>query len=246
MDIKVLLVEDEVGIRLLMKKIIEKQGGFETVGECDNMTDAIKSFSKLKPDVIFLDVELKGGSGIECAKIIADIEPKVKIIFATAHAEYMSTAFEVYAFDYLIKPFNVERMTHTLERIRELYEPKESQEIDKVIRYEKGLDKLLVKGKESMSFVDIKDIILVQREDKSTVIYTSKTSFTTSASLTEIEEKLGHEQFMRSHKSYIINLSQITNISPYGRWTYIVKFKDLEQDALITQEKYEEIKRLFL
>lgn len=246
MDIKVLLVEDEVGIRTLMKKIIQKQEGFEVVDECDNMTDAIKAFTKLKPDVIFLDVELKGGSGIECAKIIADIEPKTKIIFATAHAEYMSTAFEVYAFDYLVKPFNVERMNHTLERIKDLHKPADTQEMDRIVRYEKGLEKLLVKGRESMSFVDIKDIILVQREDKSTVIYTAKDSFTTSATLTEVEEKLDKDQFIRSHKSYIINLSQITKISPYGRWTYVVKFKDLKQDALITQEKYEEIKKLFL
>ncbi|MGL4737458.1 MAG: LytR/AlgR family response regulator transcription factor [Cellulosilyticaceae bacterium] len=247
MSMKVLLVEDEAGIRLLMRKIIEKHESFEIIGECDNMTDAIKLFSKHKPEVVFMDVELSGGSGIECAKIIADIDAKAKIIFATAHAEYMPTAFEVYAFDYLVKPFNVERVGHTLERIKNLFEASsEGQEMDKIVRYEKGLDKLLVKGKESMSFVDIKDIILIQREDKSTVIYTAKDSFTTSATLTEIEEKLDKDQFMRSHKSYIINLSQITKITPYGRWTYIVRFKDLEQDALITQEKYEEIKRIFL
>ena len=114
------------------------------------------------------------------------------------------------------------------------------------MKYEKGLEKLLVKGRESMSFVDIRDIILVQREEGSTVIYTAKDSFSTSAGLGEIEEKLDPQQFMRSHKSYIINVSQIRKIEPYGRWTYIVTFKDLKQDALITQEKYEEIKRRFL
>ena len=97
-----------------------------------------------------------------------------------------------------------------------------------------------------MSFVDILDIILVQREDKSTVIYTAHDAFTTSASLSEVEEKLGHDTFMRSHKSYIINLTQISKIAPYGRWTYIVTFKDLKKDALITQEKYDEIKKMFL
>lgn len=246
MSIKILLVEDEAGMRLLMKKIIERQEGFEVIGECDNMTDCIKLFTRFKPDVVFLDVELGEDSGLECSKIISDINPKTKIIFATAHAEYMPEAFEVYAFDYLIKPFKVERVSHTLERIKEFEEETKSVEMDKIVRYEKGLEKLLVKGKESMSFVDIKDIILVQREDNSTVIYTEKDSFTTSASLGEVEEKLDKDQFIRSHKSYIINISQITKISPYGRWTYIVRFKDLDKDALITQEKYEEIKRMFL
>lgn len=245
-EMKVLLVEDEVGIRTLIRKILEKSEGFRVVGECDNGEDGIKLFSKLNPDVVFLDVELREGSGLSCASVIADINPKAKLIFATAHSEYMSEAFSVYAFDYLIKPFNVERVNHTLDRIKALQMPDEKPSMDKIVRYEKGLEKLLVKGKESMSFVTINDIVLVQREDNNTVIYTQKDSFVTSASLTEVEEKLDKDQFIRSHKSYIINLSQITKILPYGRWTYIVKFKDLDKDALITGEKYEEIKKMFL
>ena len=243
---KVLLVEDESGIRLLLRKIIEKNKEFQVVGETDNLTQAVTLFHRTKPDVVFLDIEISGASGLDCARIIADINPKTKIIFATAHAEYMSNAFEVYAFDYLLKPFNVERVDQTLQRILDLARQKEAEPLERIVKYEKGLDKLLVKGRESMSFVDIKDIILVQREEGSTVIYTAKDSFTTSAGLGEIEEKLDPEQFMRSHKSYIINVSQIRKIEPYGRWTYIVTFKDLKQEALITQEKYEEIKRRFL
>ena len=247
MGIKVLLVDDEPGIRLLLSKIINKTEGFEVVGECDTMSEAIKLFTTYKPEVVFLDIEIKGTSGLECAKIISDLNPKVKIIFATAHAEYMSEAFEVYAYDYIVKPFNVERVTQTLERVKVLNEKETaSEEIDKIVKYEKGLARLLVKGKESMSFIDIKDIILVQRENSSTVIYTRSDSFTTSASLSDIEAKLDPEQFIRSHKSYIINLTQITKIEPYGRWTYIVKFKGIDKDALITGEKYEEIKNRFL
>ncbi|MCI8356285.1 MAG: response regulator transcription factor [Lachnospiraceae bacterium] len=243
---KVLLVEDESGIRLLLRKIIEKNKEFQVVGETDNLTQAVTLFHRTKPDVVFLDIEISGASGLDCARIIADINPKTKIIFATAYAEYMSNAFEVYAFDYLLKPFNVERVDQTLQRILDLARQKEAEPLERIVKYERGLHKLLVKGRESMSFVDIKDIILVQREEGSTVIYTAKDSFTTSAGLGEIEEKLDPEQFMRSHKSYIINVSQIRKIEPYGRWTYIVTFKDLKQDALITQEKYEEIKRRFL
>lgn len=246
MEIKVLLIEDEVGIRTLMKKIIEKNQGFAVVGESDNMGESLEQFEALRPDVVFIDVEINGGSGIECAKQIVDINPKTKIIFATAHAEYMQEAFEVYAFDYLVKPFNLERVNNTLEKIKDNENSRNHGGLDRIIRYEKGLDKLLVKGKESIDFVDTKDIILVQREDKSTVIYTKSESFTTSAKLGDIEEKLDSDQFMRSHKSYIINISQISKIYPYGRWTYVVKFKDIENDALITQEKYEEIKRIFL
>jgi two-component system, LytTR family, response regulator len=243
---KVILVEDEIGIRKLLRKIIEHKEGFEVIGECDNLSDAITLFTKTKPEIVFLDIEINGASGIDCAKIIADLEPKTKIIFATAHSEYMSDAFAVYAFDYLIKPFNMERVEHTLDRIKSLSEPAKREELDKIVKFERGLEKLLVKGKESMSFIDIKDIILVQRENSSTVIYTRQDSFTTSASLSDIEAKLDPEQFMRSHKSYLINISQIKKIEPYGRWTYIVTFKELSKDALMTVEKFEEIKKRYL
>ena len=245
MPIKVLIVDDESGIRLLLRKIINKNEGFEIVSECDNMTEAIRTFTKTKPDVVFLDIEIGEESGLDCAKMISDINPKTKIIFATAHTEYMSEAFEVYAYDYIVKPFNIERVNQTLERVRMLNSSQDEQGIDKIVNYEKGLEKLLLKGKESMSFVDIKDIILVQRENNMTMIYTTKDTFSTSASLSDIEAKLDAERFIRSHKSYIINITQIIKIEPYGRWTYIVKFKDSINDALMTAEKYEEIKKRF-
>lgn len=248
MAIKVMIVEDESGIRRLLKMIIEKNEGFQVAGESDTLAGAVSLFRKERPEVVFLDIGIKGESGLECAKVIADLEPKTKIIFATAHSEYMPQAFEVYAFDYLIKPFDVERVGQTLKRIRELEQNPVpgNAHLDQIVKYEKGLEKLLVKGKESMSFVDIKDIILIQRENSSTVIYTKQDSFTTSASLTDIEAKLDKDQFLRSHKSYLINVSQIKKIEPYGRWTYTVTFKDMDRDALMTSENYEEIKKRFL
>jgi two-component system, LytTR family, response regulator len=242
---KIILVEDESGIRMLLRKIIEHNTGFEIVGEADNLKDAMELFTRTKAEVVSLDIEINGSSGLEWAKLIADMEPKTKIIFATAHQEYRSDAFEVYAFDYLVKPFQIDRVTQTLDRIKALSQPFKNEELDRIVKYERGLEKLLVKGKESMSFIDIKDIILVQRENSSTVIYTRQDAFTTSASLTDIEIKLDSEQFMRSHKSYLINISQIKKIEPYGRWTYIVTFKELDKDALMTADKFEEIKRRF-
>lgn len=245
MSVKVLIVDDESGIRLLLRKIINKADDFEVVGECGTMLEAIKSFTKLRPEVVFLDIEIQGESGLEFAKIIADLDPKTKIVFATAHAEYMSEAFEVYAYDYIVKPFNVERVNQTLSRIQLLASNEYHKDIHQIVKYEKGLEKLLVKGKDSMRLVDIQDIILVQRENNMTVIYTSKEAFSTTTSLGDLETKLDPARFIRSHKSYIINLTQIDRIEPYGRWTYIVKFKDTKQDALLTSDKYEEVKKRF-
>lgn len=246
MAIKVMLIEDEAGMRLLLRKIIEKLPEFEVVAECEELTEAVIAFNRQKPEVVFLDIGIKGQNGIECARILTDLNPKVKIIFATAHTEYMSEAFELYAFDYLVKPFDLERVKRTLGRIVEQMLPRECEPEEKVLNIQHRQDKLLVKGKESMSFIHIPDIILIQRENNATVIYTEKDSYVTSVSLAELEKKLDPEQFLRSHKSYIINLSRIRKIEPYGRWTYIVHFQGRKEDALLTAEKFEEIKRRFV
>ncbi|MBQ1208285.1 MAG: LytTR family transcriptional regulator, partial [Lachnospiraceae bacterium] len=130
-------------------------------------------------------------------------------------------------------------------RIKAQSELKQPESGQRVSRTDSGLSRILVKGRESMSFVDIDEIILVQRENNSTVIYTATDSFVTSAKMGDIEQKLDGERFLRSHKSYIINLTKIRTIEPYGRWTYIVNFKDIDKDALLTQENYEIIKQRF-
>ena len=246
MAIKVMLIEDEAGMRLLLRRIIEKHPEFEVVAECEELTEAVLAFNRQRPEVVYLDIGIKGQNGSECARILTVLNPKVKIIFATAYTEYMSEAFELYAFDYLVKPFDLERVKRTLNRIVEQMLPREYEPEEKIVRSEYRQDKLLVKGKESMSFIHIPDIVLIQRENNATVIYTEKDSYVTSVSMAELEKKLDPEQFLRSHKSYIINLSRIRKVEPYGRWTYIVHFQGRKEDALLTAEKFEEIKKRFV
>lgn len=244
--IKVCIIEDEPEIRKLLRRIIERQEGFTVVSESGDFASAISDFTKYRPDVAFVDIDLNGESGLECAKVLTELNPKLKVIFATAHSEYMANAFEIYAFDYLVKPFNVERVAKTLSRIRSKAEEENSmKEEAAVIQSEKHSDKLMIKGKEQITFVDKKDIIFIERSENATKIVTAEEIYKTSASLGSIEEKLNPSEFMRCHKSYIINVSRISKIEPYGRWTYIVKFKGILESALMTAQNYEEIKKLF-
>lgn len=245
MGLKVFICDDDAGMRLVLRKAVEKIEGFDIVGEAEDGDSAIPLINELRPDIVFIDVEMPKISGIECAQKIIDIDPKIIIIFATAHAEYMSDAFSLYAFDYLVKPFKIERIYQTLGRIKAIKDVQQEKAIRKVIRQDKGLEKILLKNKEGISLVDMSDIIIIQREERSTVIYTKDSSYTTSESLSEIEERLNKTLFFRSHKSYIINLAMINKIFPYGRWTYIVKLKGTDKDALLTHDKYEEIKDIF-
>ena len=247
MSIRVVIGDDDYGMRMLLKKAIEKVDNFDIVGEAEDGAAALALVEKLSPKVVFLDVEMPNMNGVECAKRILDIDPMTIIIFATAHSEYMPEAFQLYAFDYIVKPFKVERVFQTLERIKAIQGEKEVQTkaVNKIIHNSNNLSKMLLKNKEGISFVDLKDIIIIQREERSTVIYTKTDSYTTSEGLSEIEERLDEAQFMRSHKSYIINLAMLDKIYPYGRWTYVVKLKGTDKDALLTHEKYTELKKIF-
>lgn len=243
--IKVMVVEDEQEIRRILKKMIEKQDGFQVVSDCGDFAGGITDFMKYRPEVVFMDIDLNGESGLDCAKTLTELDPKVKIIFATAHSEFMANAFEIYAFDYLVKPFNMERVEKTISRIRAMEENSGRNDTVSESMEDKSKEKLMIKGKEQLTFIDKKDIIMVERIDGVTLITTTTDTFQTSASLGSIEEKLNQTEFMRCHKSYIINLSMISKIEVYGRWTYTVKLKNTSKTALITAQKYDEVRQLY-
>ncbi|NLV59507.1 MAG: LytTR family transcriptional regulator, partial [Clostridiales bacterium] len=105
---------------------------------------------------------------------------------------------------------------------------------------------MMLHHREGVSFIDLKDILLVQRENRATVLYTlGDGRYVTADTLSEMEERLHRDAFFRCHKSYIINLNHVKDITPYGRWTYVVRMNGTKHDALITHEKYEELERMF-
>ena len=247
MQIRVIIADDDSGMLLIERKMIEKAGGFQIVGEASDGNRLMELVEAERPQVVFLDVEMPGKTGVECGRLIQDLDPSIIMIFATAHDQYMGDAFEVYAFDYLIKPFKVNRVMQTLERVRERVNRQNMTPMPLGARQNtQAQGRLMLRHKDGVSFVDMNSILLVQREDRSTVLYTEGGGrYVTSDNLSETEARLDPQVFFRCHKSYIINLNKITTITPYGRWTYVVHLSGTTQDALITHEKYEELEKLF-
>ena len=252
-EIRVVIADDQAGMRLILRKMIAKAEGFTLCAEAENGTDVLEMVERHKPHVCFLDVEMPGMTGLECAKAIQDTDPHTMIVFATAHDDYMAQAFEVYAFDYMVKPFKVERVMKTLERIRQVMRMRSGQgEAPQApvtaikARSAAASGRIMLRHKEGVNFVNQSDILLVQRENRSTVLYaTDGRRFETSEALGDVQERLDPQIFFRCHKSYIINLNVIDSITPYGRWTYVVHLVGTTQDALITHEKYEELESMF-
>lgn len=245
--IRALIADDDAGMRLLMRKLLEKSGGFTLCGEASDGAELLALAAEHRPQLVLLDVEMPGVSGVDCARELQDSDPHTILIFATAHDKYMADAFEVYAFDYLLKPFKAERALATLERAKSVLRTREdAARSAKPVEPRPQSGRILLKHRDGVSVINMEDILLVQREERATVLYTVNDGrYVTGDSLADIEARLDPALFMRCHKSYIINLSHVDSISPYGRWTYVVKLRGTHRDALITHEKYEELERLF-
>lgn len=249
--IRVVIADDEEGMRMILRKMIARAGGFALCGEAASGPELLRLVETHKPQVCFLDVEMPGMTGLECAKSIQDTDPRTILVFATAHDDYMAQAFEVYAFDYMVKPFRLERVMKTLERIRTVVSEHAGGAASqpplpapRAAAVASG--RIMIHHKEGVNFVNQADVLLVQRENRSTVIYaTQGRRFETSEALGDVEARLDPKIFFRCHKSYIINLGAMDSITPYGRWTYVVHLIGTDQDALITHDKYEELERMF-
>lgn len=244
-NIRILTGDDDAGMLMVMRKLIERAEGCELAGEAHDGRELIALFDELHPDAVLLDVEMPVLNGIECGKAIQDRNPKTIIIFATAHEEYMKNAFELYAFDYLVKPFSMERALNTLALARErLLERRAVCAARPAIS--ESPRRLMVKHREGVSLVNPEDVLMVQREDRATaILLRDGRKLYTADPLGEFAERLPQEKFFRAHRSYIINLDQIDSITPYGRWTHVVRLRGTSEDALITQEKFEELERRF-
>ena len=147
-----------------------------------------------------------------------------------------------------MKPFKLDRLEQTLSRISDRLHraPVASLPAPRPAEPRNAAGRLMLRHRDGVTFIDLSEILLVQREDRSTVIYTAKDGrYVLSETLAETEARLDPEVFFRCHKSYIINLRRIRNITPSGRWTYIVQLDGTDHDALITHERYEELEKRF-
>ena len=249
--IRIAIADDDAGMRLVLKKIIERAEGCELIGEAENGQQMLELFDSEQPDAVILDVEMPVMDGIACARALQDRNPLLVIVFATAHEKYMGDAFEVYAFDYLLKPFKVDRALKTLDRIRmrlrssaETSRPAPAP-LRTMAPHQAG--RLMLRGRDGMTFVDLNTLLIVQREERMTVLYCEDGQrYITAESLSDLDERLPDHLFFRTHKSYIVNLNRIESISPYGRWTYVIKIQGTDHDALITHERFEALEQLFL
>jgi len=237
MPVKVLVADDDPAMRVFLRRVLEKVEGVAVVGEAGDGDEALALARALRPHAAFLDVEMPGMKGDQVARCIFEMLPRTCLVFATAHLDYTFAAFEVYAFDYLIKPFKVERIIQTMERIK-------AQVARNAAAAREAGQRLVIRVGRRLVVVDPREVVMVTREERKTIIYTTRRVITTNENLDGIEQKLKPGRFFRSHRGYIINLAMVKEIVPWGSGNYCARLHHTQEMALVSAERARQMLQL--
>lgn len=247
MRLKVLVVDDDANMRIILKKTIEGIHGVEVIGEAANGVEAINHAISFEPDVIFMDVDMPKKDGVEASREIVDILPDIFLVYATGYPEYMTEAFEVYAFDYLLKPYKKERLVQTIMRIQQLVALREkftSKSRKPTVLENRSINnKVAVRIDRNLVLLDTGKIIYISREKRKTVIHNDDgKKILVSESLDALEKRILDGSFIRTHRSYLVNLDKVVGIEPWSRNNYMLVFNNLKEVAYITEDRYKELR----
>lgn len=202
---KCIIVDDNKLSRAMVKQLVDQVEFLELKGECENPVEAFNYLKKEDIDLVFLDVEMPGMTGIE---LIKNLEKRPIVILITSKKDYAVEAFELNVADYIIKPVSLSRFMAAVDRAKELHANKDQ----KVETNTKEKDYIFVRSNSLLTKVKIKDIIYVQALGDYVNIFTNDTRLTVHITLKGMEEKLPQDKFYRLHRSYLTSLSHIDNI----------------------------------
>jgi DNA-binding LytR/AlgR family response regulator len=235
---RALIVDDEPPSRNEMRHLLEKAGGVEVCGEAATGKQALAAAARLKPDVVFLDIQMPGSNGFAVAQELLDSDDPPLIVFATAFDAHAIKAFEINAVDYLLKPFSLERVSQAVERARaalsrEGMSAELLERVADVLRRvgapagpQNGLKRITVLKGGRMALLDPAQILFASVEDEVVQVVTSDCRYTTSGTLNDLEARLSGGPFIRTHRGWLVNLDHVKEVIPWFNGTYQLVMKD--------------------
>lgn len=213
--LKALVVDDEAPARSELRFLLGEAGGVEVVGEASNAIEAMQLIKAIPYDVIFLDINMPGLTGVQLAEALAAHPRPPAIIFVTAHSEHAVKAFEVKAADYLVKPVELERLKQAVSRLTPVAEQAPAR-VER-IPVEKAGKKLLV---------SVEDILYIMAKDDYSYLHTPADRYLSTMSLSSLESKLEQAGFFRIHRRYLVNLARVKEVVPMYGGTLLLTLTD--------------------
>ncbi|WP_373898119.1 LytR/AlgR family response regulator transcription factor [Haloimpatiens sp. FM7315] len=230
-----IIVDDEYPAREELKYFIDNYSNLNMLDEFDDATLALKFIEKNVPDIIFLDINMPKISGMDIARIINKFKKKIYIIFITAYKEHALEAFEIEAFDYILKPYSEDRIINTLKRL---------DRIEREVKSKPSKNKITVWKDNKMLVLNINDIYYCKAEEGETIVCTEKEDYILNQTLSHIEKKLSSKIFFRTHRSYLVNLDKIKEINPWFNNTYMVKLDKINVEVPVSRNNISDFKHI--
>jgi two-component system LytT family response regulator len=240
---KVIIVEDEVLAQQELTWLIKEHSEMEIVGTFDDGLDVLKFLQHNRVDAIFLDINIPSLDGVLLAQNISQFAHKPFIVFITAWKEHAVEAFELEAFDYILKPYQESRIVTMLQKLENAWQlqngsghppgsPQRENDTINLVRDEK------------IFVTPINDIYYAEAHEKMTFVYTRRESWVMPMNITEFCSKLPAAHFFRCHRSYCVNLNKIREIEPWFNNTYILRLRDLDFQVPVSRSKVKDFRQL--
>ena len=222
--LRALIVDDEEPARVELRYRLEELGTppFSTIDLAATAREAIRHLRSRPYDLVFVDIQMPGLSGLELAELVPDIASHPAVVFVTAYDEYAVQAFELGAADYLMKPVAPERLRRTLERVLGSTVPREPAPPAPA----PILDRLPVESAGRTILIDVPEIRFAEARGDVVTVRTKDRRYATRYSLAELERRLPQPPFLRIHRAFVVNLRTVVEIAPYFNGAYLLKVDD--------------------
>ena len=207
---RALIVDDEPLARKRLRELLLDVKGVEVIGEAVDGTSAVEAIDRLEPDLVFLDVEMPAGSGLD---VLDRIRHEPAIIFTTAYDKYAVSAFELQAVDYLLKPFGRARLLRALERVLPAGDDTRSR-ARAAMREPGTMERILVRDRGRLVPVALKDIVRLEAGDDYTSVHAKGHTYLVYLALQDFERMLNAAKYIRIHRSHVVNLDHVAQFTP--------------------------------
>ena len=217
-----IIIDDEPLARSIVKEYLQSYNEMKILAECNDGFEGLKAIQQHQPDLIFLDIQMPKINGFEMLELI---ENPPAVIFTTAFDEYAIKAFETHAVDYLLKPFSKERFDKAVQKYAGLKKPftqKTEAVLDSAAQSPVQQNRVVVKDGSKIKIIPVSQIQYLEAADDYVKIFTSEGSFLKKKTMTYFEESLLTFQFVRIHRSYIVNTQLITRIDAYEKDSHLL------------------------
>ena len=239
---KAIIVEDEFLAQQELSWLIRQHSQLTIEATFDDGLDVLKYLQTHQVDVIFLDINIPSLDGVLLAQNISKFAHKPLIVFITAYKEHAVDAFELEAFDYILKPYHEMRIITMLRKLENMLQQPPLAGNAEAIR--SPVHTINLVKDERIIVTDINDIYYAEAHEKMTFVYTRREEYVMSMNMTEFCHRLPEEAFFRCHRSYCVNLSKIREIEPWFNNTYMLKLRDLDFQVPVSRSKVKAFRQL--